>query len=335
MKPFIVSIMLTVLASCGSSGDSVRTSTKPTTVLNGVEVSSFMYQLQELFERESVDRLDATEYDMLVVEPGFNFSEFPYDTEYMVTQLKTKPNGDERILIAYIDIGQAEDFRDYWLANQTSSTDNWQAPTKVSAGNPDFIVSTDPDGWAGNYPVAYWHPDWKKLWVGNGGIIERLADYGFDGIYLDWVEAYDDDDIIARASTDGEDPAIAMMDFIQEMKTKGQVVKSNFLVVAQNAPYLLDSNPERYASIIDALATEDTWFYGEADVLWDDANAGDLTGGVRHADGFSTTNRVIQNKKYLSLDIPVFTVDYCISENNADQVYRDSRSNGFIPLVIL
>lgn len=328
--------MLTVLVSCGGgggSGDSDDTSAKTSTVLNGVEVSTFMYQLQELFERESIDRLDATEYDMLVVEPGFNFSEFPYETEYMVTQLKIKPNGDERILLAYIDIGQAEDYRDYWLANQTLSTDNWQAPTEVSAGNPDFIVSTDPDGWEGNFPVAYWDPGWRELWVGDGGIIERLADYGFDGIYLDWVEAYDDDDIIARAADDGVDPDIAMMEFIQEMKTKGQAIKSDFLVVAQNAPYLLDSDPEEYASIIDALATEDTWFFGEGDVPWGDANAGDLTGGDRHADDYSTANRIIQNKKYLDLDIPVFTVDYCISEDNADQVYRDSRDNGFIPLV--
>jgi len=146
--------MLTVLASCGGSGGSVATSTKTSTVLNGVEVSTFMYQLQGLFETESVDLLDATEYDMLVVEP-----------------------------------------------------------------------------------------------------------------------------------------------------------------------------------IIDALATEDTWFYGEGDVPWDDANAGDLTGGDRPTGDFSAANRIIQNKKYLALDIPVFTVDYCISENNAEQVYRDSRDNGFIPLV--
>jgi cysteinyl-tRNA synthetase len=56
-------------------------------------------------------------------------------------------------------------------------------------------------------------------------------------------------------------------------------------------------------------------------------------GGDRHEGGFSTANRIIQNKKYLALDIPVFSVDYCISESNADQVYRDSRNNGFIPLV--
>ena len=345
MKLFIFPAAFTVLASCGGSDSSPTevptvSTTETSTVLNGVEISNFMYQLQELYETARIDELDATEYDMLVVEPGFNFSEFPYNTDYMVSQLKTKPNGDERILLAYIDIGQAEDYRDYWLTQQSNAADNWQGPTLGNPGNPDFIVSTDPDGWAGNYPVAYWHAGWKDMWVGNDGIIEKIVNYGFDGIYLDWVEGYDDDDVIARAAAESMDagselidPAAEMIDFIEEMKAKAQTIKSDFLVIAQNAPYLLDTDPDRYASIIDAIATEDTWFYGEGDVGWDDPSAGDLTGGDRHSGAYSTANRIAQNKKYLDVGIPVFTVDYCISQNNADQVYLDSRSNGFIPLV--
>jgi len=338
MKLYIFPAAFIVLAFCsgcdsGSTEETTDPITETSTVLNGVEVSNFMYQLQELFETASVDELDATEYDMLVVEPGFNFSEFPYNTDYMVSQLKTKPNGDERILLAYIDIGQAEDYRDYWLIQQSNAADNWQEPTPGNPGNPDFIVSTDPDGWAGNYPVAYWHADWKDMWVGNDGIIEKIANFGFDGIYLDWVEGYDDDDVIARAGSELRDPAAEMIDFIEEMKAKARTIKSDFLVIAQNAPYLLDTDAGRYASIIDAIATEDTWFFGEGDVGWDDDRAGDLTGGDRHAGDFSTANRIAQNKKYLNVGIPVFTVDYCISQNNADQVYDDSRSNGFIPLV--
>ena len=301
-------------------------------VQDHVEISNFMYQLQELFETERIDELDATDYDMLVVEPGFNFSEFPYDTDYLVTQLKTKPNGDERIVLAYIDIGQAEDYRDYWLSQQVDPADNWRGPALGTPGNPDFIVSTDPDGWAGNYPVAYWDVDWKDMWVGTGGIIEQIADYGFDGIYLDWVEGYDDDDVIARAAAESTgsgsapiSPAVEMIEFIEEMRAKAQTTKSDFLVVAQNAPYLLDTDPARYASAIDAIATEDTWFYGEGDIGWDAAGAGDLTGGDRHSGDYSTANRIAQNEKYLTLGIPVFTVDYCVSQSNADQVYRDSR----------
>jgi len=44
-------------------------------------------------------------------------------------------------------------------------------------------------------------------------------------------------------------------------------------------------------------------------------------------------NRIVQNKKYLKLGIPVFTIDYCISKRKAKKVYSASRKNGFIPLV--
>ena len=71
-----------------------------------------MYQIQELDDNANIDILDNTEYDMLVVEPGFNFTENPYDITYLVSKLKQKPNGDNRILLAYIDISQVENYRD-------------------------------------------------------------------------------------------------------------------------------------------------------------------------------------------------------------------------------
>jgi len=221
-----------------------------------------------------------------------------------------------------------------------------------------FSAQVDPATPDGSFQLAYDEArTWVQLFDASGmeiaaGPVGNILDAGsmrlttapstrcFDGIYLDWVEGYDDDDVAARAAAESMDagselidPAAEMIDFIEEMKAKAQTIKSDFLVIAQNAPYLLDTDPARYASIIDAIATEDTWFFGEGDVGWDDAGAGDLTGGDRHSDDYSTANRIAQNKKYLDVGIPVFTVDYCISQSNADQVYLDSRSHGFIPLV--
>lgn len=302
------------------------------TSLNGVEIDTWMYQIQFLDDNAAVDLLANTDYDMLVVEPGNTFKpdpldpDFSYDTNYIVAQLSQKPTGEPRILLAYIDIGEAEDYRNYWQ-------DSWIAPEGANPGVPEFLVTVDPDGWEGNYPVAYWQQEWKNIWLSPDGIIADLAGRGFDGVYLDWVEAYDDEYIIAFAEQEGVDPEEEMMTFIEEIGEAGRAIYPDFLVVSQNAPYLLDADPTRYASLIDALATEDTWFYGEGDAEWDDPTSGDLSGGDRHADDYSTVNRIEQNKRYLALDIPVFTVDYCISEGNADQVYQDARSNGFIPLV--
>ena len=320
-------LMTLIMLSCGEDVDfNLDGVEKNSTILNGIEISTWMYQIQWLDEKATIDELDNTQYDMLVVEPGFNFVEDQFDVDYLVPSLKQKPNGDERILLAYIDIGQAEDYRTYWEST-------WVAPTTTEIGSPDFLITIDPDGWSGNYPVAYWDAAWQDIWLGTNGIIEQIANYGFDGIYLDWVEAYDDDKVREAAAADGVNPENEMMLFIEKLGNLGKSIKSDFLVVPQNAPYLLDANPNFYTSIIDALATEDTWFYGEGDVLWNDADAGDLTGGDRHAGDYSTTNRIAQSKKYLALGIPVFTVDYCASETNAYQTYINSYNNGFIPLV--
>jgi len=326
-KYIILIILITILFNCQQSEKTKNNSVSiPFANLNGTKVSYFMYQIQGLNERSSIDSLADTNYDMLIVEPGFNFKEEPYDVVYLVNKLKRKSNGEKRIVLAYIDIGQAEDYRDYWQ-------DNWVAPTTEQRGSPDFLITTDPDGWSGNYPVAYWDKRWQNIWLADDGLIRKIADYGFDGVYLDWVEAYDDEKIRAYAATQTVNTENEMMKFIENIKSMGKTVSSDFLIIAQNAPYLIDANPNYYTSIIDAIAMEDTWFYGEGDADWNSPKAGDLKGGERHSDDYSTENRIAQNKKYLTYKIPVFTVDYCISVDNATFVYRESRKNGFVPLV--
>ena len=143
----ILLMLMLIIKSCGE--DELINVVKTSTNLNGIKVSTWMYQIQWLDEHVTIDELDTTQYDMLVVEPGYNFIEDQYDVNYLVSSLKQKPNGDQRVLLAYIDIGQAEDYRTYWQ-------NDWVAPTTTQIGIPDFLVTIDPDGWSGNYPVAYW-----------------------------------------------------------------------------------------------------------------------------------------------------------------------------------
>jgi cysteinyl-tRNA synthetase, unknown class len=287
-------------------------------------VRYWMYQLQGLDEDGAVEALAASAYDMLVLEPGNNFSEWPYDTASMVRALAITPDGRDRILLAYIDVGQAEDYRDYWAAN-------WRAPTLGRPGSPDFIVTADPDGWSGNYPVAYWDPAWQELWLGPQGIVADLARFGFDGIYLDWVEAYDDDIIRARATEQAISPELAMIDFIERLGAAGREIDPGFLVVPQNAQYLIDAAPIRYAHAIDALAVEDTWFHGLGDSDWDDPDGGDQHD--RHDGDYTTAARLAQVTRYRQAGLPVFSVDYAFRPDNVAMVYDQARRNGLVPLV--
>jgi cysteinyl-tRNA synthetase len=301
---------------------STRESTDACSRLASAE--TWMYQIQDLNQNNATDILDATDYPLLVIEPGHNFTEYPYDTSSMVTSLKTDPADEQRILLAYIDIGQAEDYRDYWEAD-------WIAPTATQQGQPEFLITVDPDGWSGNYPVAYWHEEWKEIWLGDQGIIARLAQLGFDGVYLDWVEAYDDDAVRAVAESEGINGELEMIRFIEEIGAAGRAVRDDFLVVPQNAPYLIDTAPARYVRAIDALAVEDTWFHGDGDVPWDHPRAGDLR--ERYDDDWSTSNRLSEYALYKKRGLPVFSVDYCIDLDNAANVYQAARAESLVPLV--
>ena len=285
---------------------------------------TWMYQLQGLENKTAVARLAATEYPLLVIEPGHNFKEFPHDTRAMLRALRYTPTGKKRLILAYVDIGQAEDYRDYWRPD-------WVPPTRTAPGKPDFMITIDPDGWSGNYPVAFWRAAWKNLWMKPSGIVPTLAHMGFDGLYLDWVEAYDDEFVMAAAETEGVEPAGAMIELIEELGRAGRKVIPDFLIIPQNAPYLIDRDPDRYARAISALAVEDTWFHGRGDAEWDDPEAGDLHD--RHQDDFATPRRLAQYRKYQRRGLPVFSVDYCVSGKNAALVYQKARQAKLRPLV--
>lgn len=286
--------------------------------------STWMYELQGIEEPAQVTALAESDYDLLVVEPGNTLRDEPVDATQLVHQLHVKPGGGNRLVLAYIDIGEAEGYRSYWQ-------DTWQAPTPGRPGTPPFLITVDPDGWSGSYPVAYWDDQWREIWLGAAGEVANLARLGFDGVYLDWVEAYDDPAVRAAAEDAGVDPEAAMIDFVASIRAAGRGVTPDFLVVAQNAPYLIDVDPDRYAASIDAVAAEDTWFSGAGGVDWDDPGAGDVRN--QYDEGSSTDARLAQYRKYLQRGLPVFTVDYCVRADNANFVYGQAVEHGLRPLV--
>ena len=308
-------LALTVIAAPVAAG---------TTEVRLKRARTFMYQIQGLDRRGAITALAKTDYPLLVLEPtNTNRGSEDFNTARMVRRLQWTPRGKRRVILAYIDIGEAEDYRAYWQSD-------WRAPSGGNPGSPDFILKADPDGWSGNYPVAYWDARWQGIWLGEGGLVRRLAAAGFDGVYLDWVEAYDDDTVRAAARRAGVNTVRKMVGFIRRIKRNGRLVNPNFVVVAQNAPYLIDRD-SRYARIIDGLGVEDTWFGGEADAPWKSPRGGDIPN--RNEGRFSTGGLKRQYQKYIRAGLPVFSIDYCLSRANAAQVYRDARAAGLRPLV--
>lgn len=289
-------------------------------------VTTWAYQLQGLEEDGAIDALAVSEYQMLVLEPTNTVGGCEdFDTAEMVRTAKRLPGGRRRLVLAYVDIGQAEDYRTYWQPE-------WVAPTAGGPGDPDFMLTIDPDGWPGDYPVAYWDPRWQQIAVtGPGSLLNTAIADGFDGIFMDWVGGYEDEHVVARGDADGVDPAEAMVDFIELIGNTAHAVDPDFLVVAQNAPDLATGRP-RYLAAIDAIAQEDVHFSGEADTDWDDLASGD----IRTPEGNDEWERGWLYSRldvYRAAGLPVFTCDYCLIPANAEEARELSRERGYVPLV--
>lgn len=143
------------------------------------QVKNFLYLINpdNFSDKTSfISSVTATNYDLLIMDLFFNDgSEFSASE---IDQLKQKANGGSRLVICYMSIGEAEDYRYYWQ-------NNW------STGNPSWIRTVNPD-WVGNYKVEYWNTEWQQVIFGNqNSYLQKILDAGFDGTYLDIIDAYE------------------------------------------------------------------------------------------------------------------------------------------------
>lgn len=123
-----------------------------------------------------LDALAASRYDVLVIDLFWDGTEALTAAE--LDLLRAKPQGGSRLLVAYMSVGEAESYRWYWDASWRPGSPSWLGPE-----NPD---------WPGNYLVRYWEEGWRGILLGGeGSYLDRVLDAGFDGAYLDIVDAFE------------------------------------------------------------------------------------------------------------------------------------------------
>lgn len=235
-------------------------------------VDDFTYQLQGNNGNDlSLTALQNSAFDLCVID-------FSRDgtTEFTPAQIAALKSAAEpnRIRLGYMSIGEAEDYRWYW--------------DHIS---PALIVGSNPN-WPGNFKVEFWQPEWKEVILyGNAAVgksyLDRIIDQGFDGVYLDIVDAFE---FFGPTAAGGQnlkrDAARLMAEFLVEIAYHARVTrgKPNFLVVPQNGANIIDPawypantiqpgdppTPEllaakvakRLLTTVDAIGVEDVFFYG-------------------------------------------------------------------------
>ncbi|MBQ0051702.1 MAG: endo alpha-1,4 polygalactosaminidase [Treponema sp.] len=146
-------------------------------VKNLSDAKNFLYLINPEFDSayEFVNALSKTNYDVLIID--LFFDEKVLSAE-QVSTLKKKANGGSRLVICYMSIGEAEDYRWYWNSE-------WKK------NPPSFVCEENPD-WEGNFKVKYWDSEWQEIiFSGADSYLSKILSAGFDGVYLDIIDAYE------------------------------------------------------------------------------------------------------------------------------------------------
>jgi cysteinyl-tRNA synthetase, unknown class len=255
---------------------------------------------QLAFQLQNVDPIEIrlSPYDAVVIDYGFdrrNATAFPRE---VVDMMRRRPNGKRRVMLAYMSIGEAETYRYYWQ-------DSWLAK------RPEWLEPENPD-WPGNYLVQFWHPAWQSIiYGGPNAYLDRILDAGFDGVYLDGVDKFEQ---WRRRRLGAGD---AMVSFISGIASYARVLHKDFLIVPQNGDGLL-GNPQ-FRSVIDGFAREDL-LYGEK--MQELRNTPQSVGeSVKRLRSVTTEGK------------PVFVIEYTADAELAAHMLREIRELGFIGYV--
>lgn len=179
--------------------------------------TSWWYQLQgEFNDRERYEDVIVTDIDAPV----------PDTHDWL---------GNRRHRLAYLSVGEAEDYRAYW------------------AGRVKRLAIRENPEWKGNYPVRFWLPEWREV------VRQRVLfakDQGFDGVYLDKCDVVNDLTEYDTQQYDVMKNEMALLiEFIRD------VAGDDFDIVMQNAEFLL-ADP-RVVEAIDGLGIEDLVYGAE------------------------------------------------------------------------
>ena len=206
-------------------------------------VTSWLYHLGDVDAAEAA-RIAATNAGLVVIDYANSAGNAP--TPYTPDQLAVMRGGTDKLIVSYLSIGEAEDYRSYWNATWNSAP-----PTFLSASNPE---------WPDNFKVKYWDPAWQKIVF---DYVDEIISGGFNGLYLDVVDSFQYWEEVAPNT--GIDYRTEMAEFVAaideyataKLAALGDTRK--FVILGQNGEELAD-NPT-YLAHIDGIAKEDLQFY--------------------------------------------------------------------------
>ncbi len=281
----------------------------------------------------SIGELKLAPHDLIVMDFSKDGSDKGAFTAVQIESIKQRKKANS-VVVSYISIGEASDYRDHWQDDWTTYTD----PDQRAAGEPTDKAPAWLGAWNEDWPnsrkVRYWDKDWQAVLFNSErtGWLDKIVTAGFDGAYLDIVDAYYHwgCEVAKTAGCRDGDPktereaAARMIDFISALARHAREINPEFLVIPQNGAFIIDAlededhaRRDAYFKAISAIACEDLFFRG------DKAENNSLKPDQETIDALVAT--------FIDSGTPVLSVDYINMPEKIAEFYQAAASNGFLP----
>ncbi len=210
-------------------------------------------------------------------------------TKDKVEILKTHRNK----IISYFSIGEAETYRDYF------------------ASLPKDLLIEENKHWEGNYRVKYWDQRWHSVLI---NYLDKIIDAGFDGVYLDIIDAFDYYD-----GAEKKNRANQMLTMIKSLKEHALARRPGFVFIQQNGASIIGhvTDATVWLSLIDAIGIESMFFSGAKPM-----------NNPLHFD-----QSIIQYlPQYREAGKPIFSIEYIDKKDLIDQYRKLAEQYKVVPL---
>jgi cysteinyl-tRNA synthetase len=279
-------LLVVILAATGCATATPVPADQP----DWLAVNDFLYQLQ----RARPERVGETAFDLVVVSIAA-----AGNSPEVIPALKHSPGG-EKIVLCYMSIGQTENYRFYWNPDWPKNPPAWL---------------DEPDGvWAGDFWVRYWDPNWQAIIYGSSdSYLDRILALGFDGVYLDRVDAY-----WYYQDKGREMAAREMADFVIGLTEYARQRHPGFGVFPQNAEELGLRFPD-YLETVTGIGVEDLYYGYPRDHE------------PSPADWTAEREEILD--QWVAADKLVLTIDYTARSEQIADAYERARTRGYVPYV--
>ncbi|PLV60505.1 hypothetical protein AS005_03315 [Thermotoga sp. KOL6] len=256
---------------------------------------SWVYQLQNVEPQD----IASAGFDLAVIDYSRNGNEdgeFSFEEINTIFEAGTTP-------IAYVSIGQAENYRFYWKKEWDKNP-------------PDWLGEEDPH-WPGNFFVRYWYPEWQKIVF---SYIDKIISQGFKGVYLDRVDSFEYWSDI-KGEIRKEEAALEMIDFVLNIIEYTREKDPDFIVIPQNAESIIDFDNGELISSVSGWAVEHLFYFKTTPLPFNETRE-----RIKYLDTLKVHGKFILVVDYVD--------DGGNSFENLERIknfYRQAKNKGYVP----